>query len=464
MSFSGIDIRRSGGSLIFRSFLQDGNSPVGKVTSGTTALSLYELQSDGSLKSYDFSSNTFKTTTLTTATLSLTHQTGNNATVNTGVWTGVLTTLTGFTIGNVYFAAIDNSGASPPDQMREFQYGGADGDLALDSSGRTDLVNAPNATAITAIQLGLATSANASSLLSAINNLNNLSALANFFVESLIVPPPSGTLLYPFAIVIRDSEGNLVDLDTSPTVTVTNGAGTDRSSNLSSVTHASTGVYTGTYTSTYTDVDEGLSFVATGAVSSVARRADAKATVASVDTITALAAIKSQTDLIGTNAMDSPNTAPVTAQTAAAQIGSAGAGLTAITNQTAKIGQNTGDSPNAVTAQGNASTAAAQATSASSYAAATVTTNHFNTIVGSPTGGSVSADIAAVKSDTHTTLQIEQGDEYTDTTSTPWNWVLVVNGTGAPVGTNELLRKKLKTPAGVNIMDDATVIGQKESA
>src|SRR5581483_4612154 len=130
---------------------------------------VYELQSDGSLKSYDFSSNTFKTTALTTETQTMTHQTGNNSTTNTGLWTFALATLTGFTVGAVYFARVKNTGASPTDQIREFQYGSEQGGyvagslpaVAAGSNGGLPTVNASNYVA---------------GIQGSVNNLNNLDA------------------------------------------------------------------------------------------------------------------------------------------------------------------------------------------------------------------------------------------------------------------------------------------------
>lgn len=131
----GIDVRQTTGHLAFRAFLQDSLGAI--VTSGTTSLYLYELQSDGTLKSYDWSDNTFKTLALTTETQALTHRTGNNNGTNTGIWTYALTTLTGFTKGGIYFARVKNVGATPTDQMREFQFGLEQGDNTadFDSSG-----------------------------------------------------------------------------------------------------------------------------------------------------------------------------------------------------------------------------------------------------------------------------------------------------------------------------------------
>jgi hypothetical protein len=127
--FKGIDVRQTGTALLLRASLKD--SVGAKVTTGTTTLALYEYQSDGTLKSYDFNDNTFKTTALTTATVNMTHRTGNNSTANTGLWSYALTTITGFTAGAVYLAQFSNSGASPTEQEREFQFGGVgEGDLA----------------------------------------------------------------------------------------------------------------------------------------------------------------------------------------------------------------------------------------------------------------------------------------------------------------------------------------------
>lgn len=150
--FKGVDVRQTGNQLVFRAFLQD--SAGAKVATGTTTIRIVELQSDGTLKGYDFNDNTFKTTALTTGTLALTHRTTDNGTVNTGIWTNALSTLTGFTVGGIYLLQVNNSGASPTDQTREFQYGSSVDDLSLDSSGYVRLqatqtgVTIPNVTTV----------------------------------------------------------------------------------------------------------------------------------------------------------------------------------------------------------------------------------------------------------------------------------------------------------------------------
>jgi hypothetical protein len=133
MAHKGIDIRATADRLILRASLKDADGA--KVTSGTTSLYLYELQDDGTLKSYDFSDDTFKSTALTTETAAMTHRTGNNGGTNTGIWTYAVTTLDGFTNGSIYIAVVSNSSASPPQQEREFQFGSAEGDLQVDGNG-----------------------------------------------------------------------------------------------------------------------------------------------------------------------------------------------------------------------------------------------------------------------------------------------------------------------------------------
>lgn len=127
----GIDVRATTPRIIFRALLQDGTG--GLVTTGTTNLRIYEIQESATptLNSYDFNDNTFKSTALTTEVLAMTHRTGNNGTTNTGLWTVSLETLTGFTVGRVYLMRVDNTNASPNTQVREFQYGNAEGDLTV---------------------------------------------------------------------------------------------------------------------------------------------------------------------------------------------------------------------------------------------------------------------------------------------------------------------------------------------
>ncbi len=133
MGHKGIDVRQTGDRIIFRAALIDDGG--GLLAGGDALLYLYELQTDGALKSYDWSDNTFKTTALTTETASLTHRKGDNDSTNTGYWTYVLSTLTGFTAGNVCIAVVHHDSAGPQDQHREFQFGSEQGDLVVTAQG-----------------------------------------------------------------------------------------------------------------------------------------------------------------------------------------------------------------------------------------------------------------------------------------------------------------------------------------
>lgn len=129
MAFKGIDVRATGDRIIFDAFLVDNTgAPLG---TGTTNLSIAEVQSDGTLRSYDFNDNTFKTGALTTENQAMTHRPTNNATVTSGIWTHALTTLTGFTAGGMYLFRVRNSTAVPENQWRKFQFGHEQGDLTV---------------------------------------------------------------------------------------------------------------------------------------------------------------------------------------------------------------------------------------------------------------------------------------------------------------------------------------------
>lgn len=125
----GISVRQTGNRLLFLEMLRDSTGTL--LATGTTSLSIQEWQSDGTVTTYDFNDNTFKSTAATTETVSMTHRATNNGTTNTGIWSYVLTTLTGFTSGAIYTYRVRNTGASPLDLVTVFQYGSAEGDLVV---------------------------------------------------------------------------------------------------------------------------------------------------------------------------------------------------------------------------------------------------------------------------------------------------------------------------------------------
>jgi hypothetical protein len=140
----------------------------------------------------------------------------------------------------------------------------------------------------------------ASSILAAIQNLNNLSAKMNIFGSPLLEIPDAGSTVYAFTVVVKDDEDKLVSLDASPTITAANAAGTNRSGNLSAVSNPSTGRYTFTYSVPSTHAAESLRITVSGAVSTEARYIEWIGAVVDYDTLTMLNAIKAKTDLLVT--------------------------------------------------------------------------------------------------------------------------------------------------------------------
>jgi hypothetical protein len=121
----GIDVRQTSKAIIFRNFFIDSGNPA---SSGTTTISIFELQSDGSLRNYDFSTNAFIVGTPVKSTDNMKHQTINNATTATGIWTYAINQLSAFTVGSIYISQVSNSVTGGIPQTREFQFGNAQGD------------------------------------------------------------------------------------------------------------------------------------------------------------------------------------------------------------------------------------------------------------------------------------------------------------------------------------------------
>jgi hypothetical protein len=143
----------------------------------------------------------------------------------------------------------------------------------------------------------LAKEATSASILTAIQNLNNLSAKINVFGSPLLEIPDSASTVYAFTVVVKDDEDKLVNLDVNPTITAVNASGTSRSGNLSAVSNPATGRYTFTYTVDSTHPAECLRITASGTVSGEARYIEWIGAVVNYDTLTVLQQIS--TDLAG---------------------------------------------------------------------------------------------------------------------------------------------------------------------
>jgi hypothetical protein len=128
--FKGMHVRQTGNAIIFDLPLQ---ATGGLLLTGTTYIYLYELQADGSLKVFDWSTQTFNATTPPAGSERNTMNLQSVGAIVSGIWTFVFTTpmLAAFTVGGIYWARAVNTGASPVDNFTRFQYGSAEGDLMV---------------------------------------------------------------------------------------------------------------------------------------------------------------------------------------------------------------------------------------------------------------------------------------------------------------------------------------------
>lgn len=193
-----------------------------------------------------------------------------------------------------------------------------------------------------------------------INSLS-VNTRANIQVPIEIEIPDSSTQVYKIRLHLYDEEGNMEAPDSTPTIALTNAAGTDRSSRLSAATTIGTGAYSWNYTATAGDAEEQLVWVFTVVEGSLTRTYPATSYV-----VEETAFRFSSSDRATLNA----------AATAS--------GLTDAVNS---IKGADGDTLKTLSDQIDST--------ATTTALAAVSTK-----LGTPAGASVSADIAAVKTDT----------------------------------------------------------------
>ncbi len=149
----------------------------------------------------------------------------------------------------------------------------------------------------------------------AVNNLNNLSALANLFGPTTLEVPASGSIAYGYTLLVKDAEGHLTDLSAVPTVTAANAAGVGRSANLSAVTRVGIGQYAVTYAVAAAAAQEGVTITATGTAAGDAtpRVALLGVAVVAVDTGAALSSIVTTLGVGGAGLVNVPYAGPTVA-------------------------------------------------------------------------------------------------------------------------------------------------------
>jgi hypothetical protein len=127
VSYRGIQIRDAGDRIYFVVPFKDSSGDPVVASGGLLYLAKLTNTSAGSVtySTYDFNSNTFKTTAIATPNLTaaLTHQKINNATVDTGDHNFMLETVTGFAVGDMIRVWAYHPNSSPQFLEDIFQYG-----------------------------------------------------------------------------------------------------------------------------------------------------------------------------------------------------------------------------------------------------------------------------------------------------------------------------------------------------
>jgi len=312
---------------------------------------------------------------------------------------------------------------------------------------------------------------NLDNLDASISGLNNLSALINIYGAPTLEIPDSSSTSFAFTVVVRDSDGKLVDLDASPTIAAANAAGTSRSANLSAVSHPATGRYAFTYAVSSTDAEESLRITVSGAVSSEARYIEWIGVVVNYDTLTTLNAIKAKTDNLPSSPAATSDCITAAGVRSALGFGAANADtqFNAIYNVAGLIQAKTDNLPNSPAAVGSAMTLTG-AYDAAKTAASQASVNNLGSPMQAGSDVTLAAiqpnyapalatTLATVKATLETVQKIVEADSVIDTNTTPWELVLYERGTNT-----ELLRKQLKSSSGSNVVDTDTVICQEVQA
>lgn len=181
-------------------------------------------------------------------------------------------------------------------------------------------------------------------------SLNTATALARAITSGQYLKPASlgSPIYYPISLILTNLEGQLTDADGSGggvggiTNVVTNGTGTDRSSNFSGWTHAATGRYESTYVVVDAAPDEPLILRFSGTIGGQAFVAVAEPVVADAFSLAFNSTDRSKlnTTMLAVNALATTVGTPVTsvsADIAAVKVDTGATAATVATNLNATI-------------------------------------------------------------------------------------------------------------------------------
>jgi len=285
---------------------------------------------------------------------------------------------------------------------------------------------------------------------------------ANLTMPVEIETPDSGTQIYKVRLSLYDEQGNMEAPDSTPTVTLANAAGTDRSSRLSSASNPSTGGYTWDYTATAGDAEEQLVWVFTVVEGGLTRTYAATNYVVEESAYrftstdrSNLGAIKNKTDNLPTDPADASDIAAAFGTVNGTLATIAGYLDTEITLILARLGAITGSGVNTVLGIFKAllsKTASIPSDIGGTFDPATDSTEALRDRGDAAwvTGGGGGTDVQ----------DLLEADRYIDKTGTPWKLVLIRAGTGDLDTGAVLLEQELFNVDGVALSSTDTVVGR----
>ena len=190
--------------------------------------------------------------------------------------------------------------------------------VSVASSQKVDLVDSPNANAISHIQSGLATAGGQTSILNAVNAVTTNTARSMPVVPSFLVRPSSGSTAYQVMLYLYNLQGILEDADSQAvTVHARTAAGSSRDANLgaTTMTRVSAGKYTATYTVASAHAQEAVYFDFTWAIGGTSMADSGATQVQDAESLATLSAIKTQTDKLAFDESSNVKSSPQTAVT-----------------------------------------------------------------------------------------------------------------------------------------------------
>jgi len=158
------------------------------------------------------------------------------------------------------------------------------------------------------------TAASQTTILNAVNAITTNTARGRLVLPYWLVRPAAGSTSYEIDLNVYNLQGQLEAPDAAPTIHARNPAGSSLDSSLGSTTMTliALGRYKVTFTVASTDTAQEAIFDATWAVGAVPFSVSDATEIQDAELTATTAAIKAKTDLIATNAADSPNA--ITAQ------------------------------------------------------------------------------------------------------------------------------------------------------